>query len=154
MPHVRRSMLITVDADGERVREALVDGLGLERTDAGFAGPIAGMPDTTARLEATIASSQTMATEVRLDAVSDVVVPFFTWFLRIQAWLGARRALPHAAASLEAALAGTPPPPAVRPLRVAPPVPFTPEQAGRLGALAAVALLANFCGALLSQNGD
>jgi MFS family permease len=33
-------------------------------------------------------------------------------------------------------------------------VPFTPEQAGRLGALAAVALLANFCGALLSQNGD
>ena len=33
-------------------------------------------------------------------------------------------------------------------------MPFTPEQAGRLGALAAVALLANFCGALLSQNGD
>ena len=35
-----------------------------------------------------------------------------------------------------------------------PPVPFTPEQAARLGALASVALLANFCGALLSQNGD
>ena len=29
-----------------------------------------------------------------------------------------------------------------------------PEQAGRLAALAAVALVANFCGALLSQNGD
>jgi len=42
----------------------------------------------------------------------------------------------------------------VKPLPVVPPVPFTPEQAGRLGALAAVALLANFCGALLSQNGD
>jgi len=83
-----------------------------------------------------------------------VVVPFFTWFLRIQAWLGARRALPHAAARLEAALAGTPPPPPVKPLPVVPPVPFTPEQAGQLGALAAVALLANFCGALLSQNGD
>ena len=91
---------------------------------------------------------------MRLDAVSDVVVPFFTWFLRIQAWLGARRALPHAAARLEAALAGAPPPPPVKPLPVVPPVPFTPEQAGRLGALAAVALLANFCGALLSQNGD
>jgi MFS family permease len=33
-------------------------------------------------------------------------------------------------------------------------VPFTPEQAGRLCALAVVALLANFAGALLSQNGD
>jgi MFS family permease len=33
-------------------------------------------------------------------------------------------------------------------------VPFTPEQAGRLAALAAVALVANFSGALLSQNGD
>src|SRR4051812_14459113 len=156
MPHVRRSMLITVDAASERVRDALVDGLGLERTGSSFAGPIAGMPDTTARLEVTIASSATTATatEVRLDAVSDVVVPFFTWFLRIQAWLGGRRALPHAAACLEAALAGTAPPPAVKPLPVVPPVPFTPEQAGRLGALAAVALLANFCGALLSQNGD
>ncbi len=35
-----------------------------------------------------------------------------------------------------------------------PPVAFTPEQAGRLAALAAVALVANFSGALLSQNGD
>ena len=45
-------------------------------------------------------------------------------------------------------------PPPLKPLPVVPPVPFTPEQAARLGALAAVALLANFCGALLSQNGD
>jgi MFS family permease len=33
-------------------------------------------------------------------------------------------------------------------------VPFTPEQAARLAALAAVALVANFSGALLSQDGD
>jgi len=154
MPHVRRSMLITVEADTERVCRALVDDLALAPTATGFAGPIDGMPDTTARLEATVVSAAGPMTDVRLDAVSDVVVPFFTWFLRIQAWLGARRALPHAAARLEAALAGTPPPPPVKPLPVVPPVPFTPEQAGRLGALAAVALLANFCGALLSQNGD
>jgi MFS family permease len=154
MPHVRRSMLITVEADTERVRRALVDDLDLAPTATGFAGPIDGMPDTTAGLEATVLAAAGSTTDVRLDAVSDVVVPFFTWFLRIQAWLGARRALPHAAARLEAALAGTPPPPPVKPLPVVPPVPFTPEQAGRLGALAAVALLANFCGALLSQNGD
>ena len=154
MPHVRRSMLITVDADNDQVCRALVDSLALAPTTSGFAGPIDGMPDTTAGLEAVVLSSAGPTTDVRLDAVSDIVVPFFTWFLRIQAWLGARRALPHAAARLEAALAGTPPPPPVKPLPVVPPVPFTPEQAGRLGALAAVALLANFCGALLSQNGD
>ncbi|MFI5372468.1 MAG: MFS transporter, partial [Candidatus Eisenbacteria bacterium] len=39
-------------------------------------------------------------------------------------------------------------------LPIVPPVPFTPEQAGRLCALAAVALLANFSGGLLSQNVD
>ena len=154
MPHVRRSMLITVDADAERIRRSLVDDLGLAADKTGFTGPIEGMPDTTARLEAVIVTDGAAPAEVRLVAVSDVVVPFFTWFLRIQAWLGARRALPDAAARLRAAAADGPAPGPLKLLPVVPPVPFTPEQAARLGALAAVALLANFCGALLSQNGD
>ena len=54
MPHVRRSMLITVDADTERACRALVDDLALAPTAAGFAGPIDGMPDTTAGLEAVV----------------------------------------------------------------------------------------------------
>ena len=49
---------------------------------------------------------------------------------------------------------GAEPPPPLKPLPVVPPVPFTTEQAGRLAALAAVALVANFWAALLSQNGD
>jgi MFS family permease len=154
MPHVRRSMLITVDADPDRVHRALVDDLGLAETDTGYAGPIQGMPDTTARLEAAVVGRTPASTEVRLDAVSEVIVPFYTWFLRLQAWLGARRALPHAAECLDAAVHGRSPPPPVKTLPVVPPVPFTPEQAARLGALASVALLANFCGSLLSQNGD
>lgn len=154
MPHVRRSMLITVDADPDRIHRALVDDLELVVTGTGYAGPIQGMPDTTARLEVVVVTGTSTSTTARLDAVSDVIVPFFTWFLRLQARLGARRALPHAAARVEAAVHGLPPPPPVKPLPVVPPVPFTPEQAARLGALAAVALLANFCGALLSQNGD
>jgi MFS family permease len=154
MPHVRRSMLITIDADVDRVERALVDELGLRADHQGYAGPIRGMPDTTARLDATIVADRGPSTDVRLDVVSNIVVPFFTWFLRIQGWLGARRALPHAAARLTAASTDGQPPPALKSLPVVPPVPFTPEQAARLGALAAVALLANFCGALLSQNGD
>jgi MFS family permease len=154
MPHVRRSMLITVDADADTVRRALVDELDLQHDDGRYTGPIRGMPDTTARLDAALVDGPPTGTTVRLETVSEVVVPFFTWFLRLQAWLGARRALPHAAARLEASATGEPAPAALKPLPVVPPVPFTPEQAGRLGALASVALLANFCGALLTQNGD
>lgn len=158
MPHVRRSMLITVDADADRVRRALTDDLELVETDdvaeRTFAGPIDGMPDTTARLTAQVVATTASTTDVELTTTSTVRVPFFTWFLRLQAWLGARRALPHAASRLTAAIDGDDPPPALKPLPVVPPVAFSPEQAGRLAALAAVALVANFSGALLSQNGD
>jgi MFS family permease len=154
MPHVRRSMLITIAAEADSVRRALVAELRLHADTVGFTGPIEGMPDTTAHLDVVIEDATPTTTSVRLDAVSDVYVPFFTWFLWIQGWLGARRALPHAAARLEAAATDGPPPGALKLLPVVPPVPFTPEQAARLGALSAVALLANFCGGLLTQNGD
>jgi MFS family permease len=154
MPHVRRSMLITIDADSEHVQDALTGHLELAAHSDGFEGPIVGMPDTGARLVATIVESTATSTRVQLETSSDAWVPFFTWFVRFQAWLGARRALPHAAARLTAAAAGADPPPPLKPLLVVPPVPFTPEQAGRLAALAAVAVVANFSGALLSQDGD
>jgi len=160
MPHVRRSMLISVAADTERVHDALAETLELvpapddDDSEGQFSGPVVGMPDTSARLVATIVASTADTTQVQLETTSDVQVPFFTWFLRIQAWLGARRALPHAAARLTAAATGAEAPPPLKPLPVVPPVPFSPEQAGRLAALAAVALVANFSGALLSQNGD
>jgi MFS family permease len=154
MPHVRRSMLIWVDADTGRVRRALTDELELTEDGGSFVGPVRGMPDTTSHLIATVVDAAPDRTQVRLEVVSDVVVPFFTWFLRLQAWLGARRAIPHAAARLDAASTGGPAPSPLKSLPVVPPVPFTPEQAARLGALAAVALAANFSGALLSQNGD
>ncbi len=158
MPHVRRSMLITVAADREHVHRALTDELELVDAEpsngSAFEGPIAGMPDTSARLHATIVESSAHSTSLALETSSTVRVPFFTWFLRFQAWLGARRALPHAAARLDAAATGTDAPAPLKLLPVVPPVAFTPEQAGRLAALAAVALVANFSGALLSQNGD
>jgi putative MFS transporter len=156
MPHVRRSMLITVEAAPREVERVLVVELGLHRDGEGFTGPLAGMPDTTSGLTATVPGTQDPErhTQVQLVAESHLQVPFFTWFLQLQAWLGARRALPHAAARLRAALGNEDPPAPLKLLPVVPPVPFTPEQAARLCALAAAALVANFCGALLSQNAD
>ena len=94
MPHVRRSMLIWVESDTERVRDAIVGELALVAIDDAYEGPIVGMPDTSARLTATIVDSSPGTTQVQLETTSDVYVPFFTWFLRFQAWLGARRATP------------------------------------------------------------
>jgi MFS family permease len=156
MPQVQRSMLINVDAAPERVGHVLADALHLTLADGRYEGPLGGMPDTTARLSVTLARVPDRAdrTEVRLAARSTVMVPFFTWFLRVQAWLGARRALPHVEARIRAALLGNAPPPPIKPLPMVPPVPFSPEQAARLCALCAAALVANFCGGLLSQNAD
>jgi MFS family permease len=154
MPHVRRSMLITIAAPAEHVRRACTRELDLAGGDDRYEGPLTGMPDTEARLVAHVVTSTANDTVVRLEASSDLRVPFFTWFLRLQGWLGARRALPYAGARLRAAATGGDAPPAITPLPVVPPVPFTPEQAGRLAALAAVALIASFSGALLAQNGD
>src|SRR5947209_4717367 len=113
MPHVRRSMLISIEADTEHVQHALVDDLAMTVDGDGFDGEIVGMPDTTARLFARLVDSSPGTTRVELTTTSDVHVPFFTWFLRIQAWLGARRALPHAAARLSAAATGADAPPAL-----------------------------------------
>jgi len=166
MPHVRRSLLITVEGAPDQVARVLVDDLGLQRhEDDRFVGPATGMPDTTATLTAVVAperhlpetpdaSVPAIRTSVQLTTESTLHVPFFTWFVRLQAWLGARRALPHSAGCLRAGLKSEPPPPPVKPLPVVPPVPFTPEQARRLCAIAAAALMANFAGALLAQNGD
>ena len=163
MPHVQRSMPIPVDAAAARLTRVLRDTLdlqpdaGRERTDEQtWSGPIAGMPDTESRLIVRFTPDPATGRvgEAELIARSDVVVPFFTWFLRFQARLGARRALTHATERLRAGLDDRAAPPPVKPWALVPPVPFTPEQAGRLCALAAVALLANFAGSLLSQNGD
>ena len=61
MPHVRRSMLIWVAADSDHVQRAFTDELHLVaaegESDGAFEGPIAGMPDTSARLVASIVES-------------------------------------------------------------------------------------------------
>ncbi|MFN8027857.1 MAG: hypothetical protein U0W40_16305 [Acidimicrobiia bacterium] len=110
---MQRSVRISVDTDTRTLEQALTATLDLQRRDDGvWDGPIVGMPDTESRREARFAPDDAgRVQEVQLTAVSDAVVPFFTWFLRIQGHLGARRALPYAEERLQAALQGRAGPP-------------------------------------------
>jgi MFS family permease len=156
MPHVRRAMLTTFDAPPSPVRRALVDALHLEPdADGTFAGACSGMPDTTAVLRASVDPDHDAArTTVRFEAVSEARVPFFGWFVALQSWLAAQSELRFAVARTSAALAGEPAPEPPRRSALLPPVAFSPEQATRLASISAVAVVANLCGALLTQNGD
>ena len=114
--------------------------------------------DATAGVTVDVRATGTGADErdtaaVELTATSELQVPFFNWLVGPLLRLGARRALRQVVAGIEADLAGEAAP-TPKHHALLPPVPFTAEQARRLAALAAVAALASFSGALLTQNGD
>ena len=160
MPHVRRRMLIPLAAPAETIGEHVVDTLGLtpatpdgsgERSFSGNPGDV----ESNLHLHVTLTPGTTDGvTDVTLEAVSDLDVPYFGWFIDTITWFAARGVLRNAASRLEAASTGTEVAPPRRLPSILPPVAFTEEQAARLAALAAAAVLASFCGALLTQNSD
>jgi MFS family permease len=158
MPHVRRSVLVTIDAPPEAVRDALVTEAGLSSSggadDGELTGPFTAVPFEGTTLEARIRPSGHDATDLSLEASGTYVVPFFGWFVALQANLAARSELRYLVDRVRARINGAESPPHPRRWPIVPPVPFTAEQAGRLAALALVALVANFCGGLLTQNAD
>jgi DHA1 family bicyclomycin/chloramphenicol resistance-like MFS transporter len=155
MPHVRRSVLVTIDAPVDSVREALQAESALTESDDGsLTGPFTTVPFTDTTLVAHLDPTGDTSTALRIEALGTYAVPFFGWFVGFQAWLAARGALKDLAARVVARLEGRDPPSPPRRWPFVPPVPFTTEEAARLAALAFVALVANFCGGLLTQNGD
>ena len=154
MPHVRRSLLVTIDAPLDAVSNALVTDIGLTPTaDGTFGGPLPAVPfDTT--LDAAPTPGPDGHTALQLEAHGRSDVPFFGWFVGLQSTIAARRALPYVADRVQAAIDGEVAPAPPRHGTIVPPVPFTSDQAARLAAVALVALVANFCGTLLTQNGD
>ncbi len=155
MPHVRRRMRITLDAPAAGIARAARTALTLtEDHDGTLRGPLAGMPETTARLVVTIRSDGPRSPIVELRAEDRSHVPFFRWFVDGQSWIAAKSALATSADTLRNELGAVGELPRRRRSSLVPPVSFTPEQSARLGAVAAVAVIANFCGALLTQNGD
>ena len=164
MPHVRRRVLVRLDASPERAREAATRVLGLrDAGDGMLTGDIADRTgDATARLTVEVHAAQAetagdaarpTGTAVALTATSELQVPFFGWVIGPLVRVDLNRALRQVVAAITADLAGESAP-AHRRHALLPPVPFTTEQATRLAALAAVAVLASFSGALLTQNGD
>lgn len=153
MPHVRRQMLVRIAASPDAVRESAVRALHLAPADGGLAGVVPGATDPGARLTVAVGALDG-ATGLDLALTSEARVPYFGWFVRLVSWLSAPRLLRHAADLVRADLQGAPAPATPKQLPLLPPVRFTAEQAARLGAIAAVAAIASFGGALLTQNGD
>jgi MFS family permease len=150
MPHVRRSVLVTIDAPAQAVLDAVAAEVGTDR----FPAPFTAIPfeNTTISVDATCADDD--RTVLRLDAHGEYHVPFFSWFVQFQAWIAARTELTGLARQVEARVLERPVPAPPRRLAIVPPVPFTAEQASRLATLSLAALFASFCGALLTQNAD
>jgi len=105
----------------------------------------------------------TLDVHVRADGDQSVVtltsrlamrIPYFGWFVRLLAWVAARRELAAVAGRLRVEVEGGPPPPPRRAWSVLPPVRFGAEQAAGLATVAAVGAVANFGGALFTQDGD
>jgi predicted MFS family arabinose efflux permease len=166
MPHVRCVMPITVDAPPATVLEVLAreadlapDGgatVGDSPADDGtLHGPFPAVPFEGSTLRASARPAPDgRRTDLRLEARTDLAVPFLGWFVAFQARVAAKSALRDLADRVRADLAGAAPPPPPRRWPIVPPVPFTNTQAARLAALATAAIVVNFCGALLTQNGD
>jgi MFS family permease len=154
MPPVRRRVKVTLDAGHDEVRDAATRVLGLVPDDDGSLTGALYEADSSTALRMRSSAIDPTTTLVTLEALSLLQIPYFGWFVRLLTWFGSRRALRHVAARLRAELAGEPSPPAPRRPAIVAPVSFTADQARQLAAVAAVAILANFGGSLLTQNGD
>lgn len=161
MPHVRCVVPITIDAPPARVGAVLARDAQLSPTDDAapgavqLRGALPAVPFEGTTVSASLQGTHDgTRTDLRLEARTDLAVPFLGWFVAFQARVAAKGALRHLGARTRAVLADEPPPPPPRRWPIVPPVPFTSAQVARLAALATAAVVANFCGALLTQNGD
>jgi MFS family permease len=140
MPHVARRVQVRLAAPPDEVRE-YIERVGL--------GPSREMT--------------TLDVQVRADGDHSIVtlssrlalrVPYFGWFVRILAWVAARRELGDLAGRLRAEVEGRARPADRRASSLLPRVPFGAGQAASLATVAAVGAVANFGGALFTQDGD
>lgn len=154
MPHVRRRMLVMLDAPEAEVRAAARDALGALVDDGDderrLRAAAARVPDARVHLRITPVAGG--PTEIEIVGTSDFAVPFFGWALRPLVRAQLRRAVAHAGEALRAAVEGRPAPPAPRAVVGLPDAVFDAGQSALLATAAAATALAAFGGALYGQN--
>ena len=157
MPNVRRRMLVRLDAPVATVEEAARSALGVTG-DAG--GPLsAALPTGAADGQLVVSVSGDPAAAdgasrsiLAVEATSDFSVPFFWWAIGPLIATELRRTARHAAATVEAVIAGRHPPPPPKAVAALPGVGFDPGQAALLSATAFATAIAGFGGGLFGQN--
>ena len=155
MPHVRRRLLIHLDAPPDRVREVARDALGLQT--GGDRQSLEGrlLHDTTgnATLRVDVTADAHGGATAELHAENSMRVPFFQWFFRPVIAFSMGRLVRHAGDVLEATVAGVDPPAPPSTPTFLPAVEFTPEQMRLLASVCALGALAAYGSALFAQVG-
>src|ERR1700737_416372 len=155
MPHVPRSVIVTVEASPTEVEEVARETLGLRRDhDGTLTGSLPDWTDPNARVRVEIEPEDTGRTRVSIEIEGTPHVPYFQWFFGPLLRRGERRTLQHRAELLAAETEGRPEPPPPKRSPLLPPVPFPARATALLATVAAIAALANFGGALFGQTAD
>ena len=151
MPRVPRSSLVRLASPPERVAAAAVDRLGATPSGDGLLH-VAALHDTQPAIDVTLRlETDGTGTRCTIESKGALDVPIFGWFFWPLVRLAHRRARAHAGATLQAALAGAPPPARPKQVIALPPVAFTADQARLVAAAAAATAVVAFGGALFGQ---
>jgi SHS family lactate transporter-like MFS transporter len=151
MPHVRRRMLVRLDAPAATVETAAREALGVTGDEG---TPLSAPLNTgagTAEIVVSVAPDGAGAL-LTAEAITDFSIPFFWWAIGPLVATALRRDLRHAVASIEATVTGGEPPPPAKSVAALPDVDFDHAQAALLSAAAAATAIAAFGGGLFGQN--
>lgn len=148
----RTLVLHAPPADVRRAAETALSARATE--DGGLVGEVPFSSGEPVPLTIQLGPAPDGATQVHLEAPDPPAIPYFGWFVRPIVRSAHRRALAHAAAGLDATLAGDPVPAPPRRPSLAPPAGFDQVQGTMLATVCAVAAVATFGGSLLSQHVD
>jgi SHS family lactate transporter-like MFS transporter len=152
MPHVRRRMLVRLDASAADVEAAARTALGVTGAAGGpLTVPLTGSAN--GQLVVSVAP-EGAGSSLTVDAETDFSLPFFWWAIGPLVATTLRRDARHAAESVEAMIAGHDAPAPPKMVAALPDVGFEPRQAALLSAAAMATAIAGFGGGLFGQNSN
>jgi len=155
MPHVRRRMLVRLDAPAATVETAARAALAVSGPPGGPLTAPLNTGTANAHLELSIAPDERgTGSTLTVDANTDFQVPFFWWAIGPLVATALRRNARHAVASIEAELGGQHAPAPPKGVAALPDVGFHPHQAALLSAAAFATAIAGFGGGLFGQNSN